>query len=303
MEIFENIFYKFKSIYLESERPTTIEIFFSTILSLLTFLILFSDVFQFFSVNISLQYKIILVFFVFLSIALVTLHIRFRRLLRYQILERNEFIEKTVENDIPSYQISELCDTYEIINRYGDSEFSREVELSYINNNINWFGLSMGSTNNIPLGHDTKLIVTNLDTNKILVNLPYQQTNGYEQHAIILNPPVSKEHKRIRFNIQRKKWPLIWKDLLHDNYDIGNLTVINEIKRLEMTIIIPKYYLIEEFNIEPKIGSWKRTRTKGKCALKFTAIDVQPPKNETNKYQYNIRIKKVTRSEWRSKKS
>ena len=223
MNPFKRIWDTIEKWYLDSRNPTIIELLFSLITSIIACVILISNFSKIISPGKDITLVSIVIGLVVFFIITITLLVRKIRLFRYQILERNKFIEVMVKKYDPSYIIKNFHETHEI-KKNGDGIFKRDVTLEYTNEIVPWYEMYLGSTNQIPLENNIKLKVVSSKDHQPLANLPYKREDEKSFHAIILNPILTPHSEESGFSISRY-WPKIWKDLVTKYDDNGSINL------------------------------------------------------------------------------
>jgi hypothetical protein len=283
----EKIWDYLEKAYLNSKHPGVLEILFTLTIYIISYITLVDKFGSLFFAQIETIYKLIISSLLLLLVTTMTLLIRKVRLLRAQIFERNRFIEFFVNKTDPNYVIAHFTETHDI-RANGDADYRREVTLEYINEEVPWYEMYMGSTNTKQDNDDFRVQVVTTDGHQRLANLPYKYDDSKIYLAIILNPTLSPEHKKSGLILTRR-WRNIWTDLVNQYDDEGNINIKYFTKRLEINFILPKHFEFTGYEVLPKIGHWNLTYNQNnRHSLSFIAERVKP-----NKYHYKLSVRKL----------
>jgi hypothetical protein len=287
MNLFQRIWDYFENIYLESKYPTVFEIVFVLILSTISYLAVLIKFITLFSEEINIIYKILLISLFLTLIIIVTYLIRRLREFRYDILQRNSFIEFIANEYDPKYQIEKIEDVHEIKNN-GDGYFKRTVHLEYIGETVPWYEMSMGNTQNRIENKRKKIRVYNAEDPKIrLSHLPFKNNGDKIHHAIILQPILSPDSPKSNL-VVTKEWKQVWEQLVKTHDDNGILKFKVFTKDFEIKFILPKLYEFINHEINPKIGKWYSNEfdQQSRQCLSLKAKNIEP-----GVYRYKISIR------------
>lgn len=286
MNLFRKVWDIVEDKYLDSKEPWIFEIIFTIVTSSITYLTVLKKFVDLFSDDINIVYKILLVFLFLTLVVLVTILIRRLRKFRYEILQRNNFIEVVVNELDPNYQIEEVQEIHEI-KKNGDGFFNRTVLLQYINEKVPWYEMSIGITHKKTDRRGKKITVFGPDNRTRLANLPFKYEASKTHHAIILNPILTEENQQSRVVITRE-WKQVWQRLIEKNDDNGMISFKSPAKKLELTFILPKKFEFVRHSISPKIGKWKINDFDQQNRQSLTLIAENIP---SGKYEYKLSIR------------
>lgn len=275
-----------KEFYFESKYPGLLE-FISFIVQFFTLVVLIDKVYSWLSKPFST-----IVVGLLISIMIVFLWVSLRKIRdsRYELILRNSFIEHIATKLDPNYKILDFTEMHEIqSNQHGF--FSRTVKLRYLDDDVGWYEMAMGSTNELRDNNrkpDLHVFAVDTQGDKKLAKILYRQDGNKKYYAILLDPILSEDNPEITLKIIRYNWYRIWSDFIEKKADKGKLTLHFGVDNLTIRIVAPPSYKIRHFDISLRGNIRYEMDPHGRHNVVFVSSNVKQ-----GVYEYQIQGEKV----------
>lgn len=164
---------------------------------------------------------------------------------------RKNLIKNLIGSEYPEYRILNWHEKYEIFEN-GDCQLTRNVKIEYMNKNVMWYHLELGTTNDISLKSSVDVRAYIMPKKVRLPGVTYNIGEYISSSLVILDPPLTESNSQVEL-LLKIDWKYIWKDLIKYKTDTGFFTIKNITDSFTFEILSPRGYSILDYQLPPEL--------------------------------------------------